>query len=205
MLRKKIEVGSLLPSAVETKPGEVILRQVDSVVKMPIADHRRWAVKVVGSAPDSLTFDVHSKIALLAALACSESLSPEAGREVLASPAAPDPSGQPLKERAGVSDRIQAASPQAGNIPECGKEVQMLEAGRGFDPLGLARIRVAAALLRSVRRSKIAEMSVQYFAQELCRLFLKAAAKPARWRGPHATRNRPGFGRGDTTWNTMRS
>jgi len=143
MLREKIEARGLLPAEVETRIAEVIQREqilVDPVVTVAIAEYGTRPVSVVGAVRHPLTFDAHSKISLLDALARAEGLSPEAGREILVTRPPADPSVEPggeagfkpVIERVSVKDLIDAANPAANLVLEGGEEVRVPEAGRVF-------------------------------------------------------------------------
>jgi polysaccharide export outer membrane protein len=135
MLRERIEARGLLPAEIETKIAEVIQREqilVDPVVTVAIAEYGSRPVSVAGAVRHPLTFDAHSNITLLEALARAEGLSPEAGGEILVTRLPADPSSTPLVERVSVKDLIEAANPAANLLLEGGEEIRVPEAGRVF-------------------------------------------------------------------------
>ena len=135
MLRDKIEARGLMPPEIEARIVEAIERGqilVDPQVTVAIAEYGSRPVNVVGAVRHPLTFEAHSKITLLEALARAEGLSPEAGREVLVTRPVTESRGNALVERIAVKDLMDAASSAANIILEGGEEVRVPEAGRVF-------------------------------------------------------------------------
>jgi len=126
LLNQRIDAAGLLPSELEQRIAEALEREqilVKPVVQVTIAEYHSRPISVMGAVKKPITFQAHSPVTLLEALARAEGLGDFAAAEILVSiPGKPEPMRVPVR------GLIDAADPALNVKLTGGEEIRVPEA-----------------------------------------------------------------------------
>lgn len=131
LVKETVTAAGLLPAELEVLIANILKKEEilrDPVVSVTVAEYHSRPISVIGAVRRPTTFQAAGPVTLLEALGRAEGLAPDAGPEIVLSPALRPDGTRPLPQRIPVRELIDEARPERNVLLTGGEEIRVPEA-----------------------------------------------------------------------------
>jgi len=137
MIRRRIPVAGLVPSAVEDAIADAMTQEeilVAPIVTVSVVEYHSRPISIAGAVRNPITFQADQSVTLLEALTRAGGLTDDAGLEILVTFSQPGPDGSAttLTRRIPVAGLIDNADPSLNIRLNGGEEIRVPEVGKVY-------------------------------------------------------------------------